>query len=482
MKKIIFIVVAMLVSLICGDAQSEDPVNGYSIDLYITGVEGGTVVTFNQYVEPTSRIIDTLPINSGGNVRFTGENLLAPGMYNFTVPTVLWQSMTIDFFISAETPQQFSLSFDLQKGMSSLEVKGSPENELFAECMHYISSIQQRGQVLQQQLQQTGQSNSDSAAAIMMQLQQFNRDIKTKWATVQARLPSSTLALFANIIRDPEAPQPDIPPLLLNRDSIMQAYYMNYYKEHFFDNIDFSDARILNMPVLVNLLNTYTTRILPRDKDVLIERFDFIINKAKANRQVYEFIVRNRYDFFRSTTYPDLALVAAHIAEKYVVEDSLQWTDKAYVYRMAEVVRMAQLNPIGSKATDLKLRDPAGNNISIDDIQARYLVLLFYNPECELCAVETPILWKTYQEYGKKGLQVLAIYVDQTPDEWVSYITEHNYTWLNAWDPSGSENIYEKYDIYAIPTIYLLDSNKTILFKDILIEQLNQSLNELLGP
>ena len=473
MKKIMLITTLFFLSFAYGCAQEK----GYSIEVNIAGVETGNTVIFNQYIDSENRFLDSLLLNSKGSVCFTGKNRLAPGMYNITIPKTLRYSTTIDFFISADAPQQFSLSFDLQKGFSSLKIKGSPENELFAECMRYIDSLQQRGQALQERIHLTAQSNTDSIAAVRAQLQQLAEAIKTKWITAQSLMPGSTLALFIQSIQEIEVPEPDLPMSLPKRDSLMQAYYINYYQEHFFDNIDFSDARILNMPILVNLLNLYTMRVLPRDKEVLIERYDLLIKKAKANRQVYEFIVRNRYDFLRSTTYPDWEKAAIHIAEKYVVNDSLQWADKAFAARMAEVVRMSHLNPVGSKAPNLKFQDPSGNDVSLDDIQAPYIVLYFYNPACDLCSVLTPELWKIYQKHSKKGLQVFAVYVDLNHNEWVPYITEHNYTWINVWVPDGNEKLYEKYDLHAIPTIYLLDSNKAIILKDVTIEQLSEKLS-----
>ena len=447
MKTIAFNTFLVLLSFLGGYTQQECP--AYSIEVRLLGAEAGKTIVLNQYVASANRTIDSLPIDSSESLCFTGENLLAPGMYNITVPTAFGQSISIDFFISSGAPQHFSLSYDLQKGMSSFEVKASPENEIFAECMRYIDMIEERGQALQLQL--TGQTNPDSIAFIREQLQRLSGAIKAKWVATQRLIPESMLSLFIKAIQEP------------------------------FENIDFSDARILNMPILVNLLDLYTMHLLPQDKlgEVLTERLDVITNKAKADRQVYEFIVRNRYDFLRSTTHPELEEVAVYIAEKYAVEDSAQWIDKAFVLRMAEVLRMARLNPVGSKATNLKLQDTAGNYLSIDNIQAPYIVLYFYNPGCDLCAKVTPELWKIYREYSGKGLQVLALYVDQDPEEWIPYITRYNYSWINGWDPGGNEKLYEKYDIHAIPVIYLLDSNKTVVLKDVTIERLSKKLKEI---
>jgi thiol-disulfide isomerase/thioredoxin len=451
------------------------PLKGYAIEVQITGAKQDAWVRLSRYENAESAAFDSLQLDAGGKALFKGDQPLAAGMYSLKV-----EESNIDFFITAGTPQQFSVTFDTAQGAPSLAVKGSPENEGFADYMRFIGSIRQHAQRLQERMQLYRQ-NPDSAYSITSQMQQLNRQVKERIDAFSENYPGTTLSFFFRSMQEPEAPEPNISPMSPNPDSLRQAYFMNFYKEHFFDNVDFSDTRILRMPVLANLFPTYFSQVLPPDKEVLQAQVDFLIGKTKLNREVYEFTVRNLYDFFRHAPYPEVEPIAPYIADTYVVQDADTWTDAAYVDKLKEAVRLEKLNPFGAIATNLKLQDPNGQFFALHDVQSPYTVLYFFNPLCGTCAMVTPILWDTYQAYRNKGLQVYAVYVDKTKTDWLPYITEqYQFDWINVWSPDDTENIYAKYDIHAIPTIYLLDNEKKIILKDVSIEELKATLSTLL--
>ena len=454
------------------------PATGYSIAVAVIGAPAGTTVRLAMYNDETMAAIDSLPTDAGGRVVFAGEQPLKAGMYKVSLQGD--HSPFVDVFITGGAPQHFALSFDRAVGMASLEVQGSPENEFFADCLHFLNERQQQMQALNARMEPYREV-PDSVAVLNARQQQTGRELQSKWNEVYAAFPGSTLALFLASVKEPLPPEPSIPPLLPNRDSAMQAYYMNYYREHFFDNIDFSDERILRMPFLSNTLRIYYLRVLPMDKSIMKERTDFLFGKAKANREVYEYLVRNRYDFFRSAPVAELEELATELAEQYVVNEAEQWSDKAYVARLKEAIQRSKLNPVGAPATDLRLQDSTGKTIALYDVQAPYTVLLFYNPGCHSCAIATPVVWETYRQYRDRGLQVYAAYVDANRDEWAPYIAEKKYDWINVWDANCTENLYEKYDVHAIPTIYLLDENKRIIYKNLSVEQLQEALSQRLN-
>ncbi|MDR1405874.1 MAG: redoxin domain-containing protein [Prevotellaceae bacterium] len=479
MKKMISISLALLLCSVWGEAASQKkktaPPKGYAIEVQIAGMQPGDQIMLNRYVHAVSTAFDSLKSDAAGSVVFAGEQPLAAGMYSLNAG-----NSSIDFFITDGASQQFSITFDAAQGISPSAIHGSPENASFADYMHFINGIRQRAQQLQERMQQY-QQNPDSAYSITSQMQQLNRQVKSKVDAILENFPQTTLAFFFKSMQEPEAPEPDISPMSPNPDSLRQAYFMNFYKEHFFDNVDFSDRRILNLPLLTNLFYTYFVRVLPLEKEILQEQVDFVINKAKVNREVYEFTVRDRYDFFRSAPYPELEELAPYIADKYVLQDAAAWKDKVYIAKLEEATKLGKLNPPGTIAANLKLQDPNGQFVTLHDVQAPYTVLYFFNPLCGTCAMVTPILWDVYREYRDKGMQVYAVYVDKNKSDWLPYITEKNqFDWINVWSPDDTENIYIKYDIHAIPAIYLLDSEKKIIMKDITIDQLKITLPTIL--
>jgi thiol-disulfide isomerase/thioredoxin len=477
MKKLTLLVMAVATLCAYGQAAPQKKTSGYAIEITVIGVNPNDPIHLNRYAEAESQFVDSLRLNANNKATFTGTQKLAAGMYNISLPNTA--NVVVDFFISDKAPQTFSLSFDTSAGMQSMVIEGSPENNAFADYIRFMVGLRQRGQALQERMQKN-QHNADSSAFINEQMQALNASLKSKWAEIGAAHKGSTLDLFFKSLQEPEAPEPNISPLVANRDSAMQAYYMNFYTEHFFDNIDFSDARILNMPLLNNSLKTYFTRVLPLDAEILTAQADFVVNKAKANRTVYEFVVKNCYELFRTIPYAELEPIAIYIAEQHAVNDEANWIDKNFVDRMKTAVRLAKLNPEGSIATNLKLQNITGQYEALHDIQARYTVLYFFNPGCGTCAMVTPILWETYKQYRDKGLQVFAVYVDRNREEWQPYIDKNQYHgWINVWDPDGSEGIYEKYDVHAIPTIYLLDAEKKIILQNTTIDGLKNVLKAL---
>lgn len=79
----------------------------------------------------------------------------------------------------------------------------------------------------------------------------------------------------------------------------------------------------------------------------------------------------------------------------------------------------------------------------------------------EICASD---LLSRYIASGR--LKVLAIYPDQDLDEWFRYRSEMPSTWINGYDRECVMRSEGTYNLTAIPSLYLLDKDKTVLIKD----------------
>jgi hypothetical protein len=76
-------------------------------------------------------------------------------------------------------------------------------------------------------------------------------------------------------------------------------------------------------------------------------------------------------------------------------------------------------------------------------------------------------------------LAVLNIYIDEDIKAWRDYMPVYPETWYNGFDPEfviRNENIY---NVRAIPSLYLLDNQKTVLMKDAVPEKLLNLLNNI---
>jgi thiol-disulfide isomerase/thioredoxin len=264
--------------------------------------------------------------------------------------------------------------------------------------------------------------------------------------------------------------------LLAQTDKREYAYYKP--TNHFFDNIDFSDKQILATPILEQKMGFYFRQMVPPVVDSIKVRVNEILGKTKANDEVYNWAVRYLYQLYRESPVPGNNEVYNFIGEQFIINEPKRWNDDAFVEKVKERVAKAKLNPVGSLATNLKLLSSVGKPQDLYSIKASRTILLFFNPGCEACHAVTEKLFKIYQQYKSKGIQVFAVYIDRNKDEWQNYISAKGLDWINVYDPTGSEYIEQKYDIYAIPMIYVLDQDKKVIAKDMPVESLKEYLDE----
>jgi thiol-disulfide isomerase/thioredoxin len=305
------------------------------------------------------------------------------------------------------------------------------------------------------------------------------QQMETIMQNFEKKAPGTMLSLFMKSIRNPVTQEPKNPGMVLNREQYFRDQIQRQLLEHFFDNIDFSDERILRFPVLEEKTNTYFRNIVPPHPDTLQFRITQFLAKAKASEQVHLWAVRYLYGLFREASFPGSAAVCSFLATRYILPDPLRWKDAAFVEKVRNRVLKADRNAPETLATDLVLKTPEGTTVNLHSVVARYTILYFFNPECESCVSVTTALLNLYQRFRKKGITVFAVYPDKNKDEWVNYITGLKAGWINVYDPDGTQKIEEKYDIFAIPLIYLLDQNKKVIKQDIPVTELERFLTAL---
>jgi peroxiredoxin len=68
---------------------------------------------------------------------------------------------------------------------------------------------------------------------------------------------------------------------------------------------------------------------------------------------------------------------------------------------------------VGSRAPDFRLMDLHGKAVSLSDYQGKVVLLNFWATWCGPCRVEMPAMEALYRSMQSKGLEILAVSVDQ---------------------------------------------------------------------
>lgn len=138
-----------------------------------------------------------------------------------------------------------------------------------------------------------------------------------------------------------------------------------------------------------------------------------------------------------------------------------------------------QKNMPGMSAPDFTFIDRKGKHRSLYKEKAPLTVLFFYDPDCHVCHDIAKSLQKERALTADSSVKVLAIYTDNETERWKAHTQDFPDTWTDGCSPNGE--IAEKQTFYlpVIPSLYLLDSDKRVLLRDVSPETLTEVLKQL---
>lgn len=202
--------------------------------------------------------------------------------------------------------------------------------------------------------------------------------------------------------------------------------------------------------------------------------------KADTSSNTYlrmaELVTKYLYDPNSPMRDEDLYLPFAEAA----AESACTSGDMRNAYRFE--AKQCRTNTFGSKVPDFNYSDINGHKGSLYAVKAEYTMLFFSNPGCESCKqIIHDVMARNYIELmiSNRKLAVVNIYIDEEVSKWREYSPNYPSCWINGYDYTFSLRDSGKYDIRAIPSLYLLDSDKRVLMKDADTEKVLKFLDKI---
>ena len=155
--------------------------------------------------------------------------------------------------------------------------------------------------------------------------------------------------------------------------------------------------------------------------------------------------------------------------------------DEIHKLRPRTQLKTARKNRPGMPAAELTGTTVSGEKVRLRSLNGEHTLLLFYTPGCPECGrVERHIAASgVFTELIQSGgLSVMAVYADEDFAAWRRHLPELPATWTVVCDPEQQINGRETYALRAIPTLYLLDAQKRVVFKDAYVEQIESWLTK----
>jgi len=208
---------------------------------------------------------------------------------------------------------------------------------------------------------------------------------------------------------------------------------------------------------------------------------DFFINYAEKNTKSFisVYIIDG---MFRS---PDVDLKKVEKMYNSLEEDIKKTKPgKKVKAKIDELkgVKTPEVVAVGKKAPNFSAKSPEGNKVSLNENLGKVTIIDFWASWCGPCRKENPNVVALYNEFHDKGLNIVGVSLDKDLAKWKDAIAKDKITWVQMSNlKEWSEPIAKTYKVESIPATFILDSNGTIVAKDLRGEELKSKVKELLG-
>ncbi len=296
--------------------QSTD---AYELKFKVRGVQDTTVYLANYY---GSKLYykDTAVANSKGEIVFTGKKALPTGKYAVVVPGPKYFELYVQ-------EQRFQMETDTVDFVKHMQVKNSPNNQLFYDYIHFVIEKRKESEVLTKQLAEFG-SDSAKSSSITQRMVEMNKEVLAYQNKMVDDNPELIAAKSLKMMIPVNVPEPPV----RENGSVDSLFAYNYYLHHFMDHADLDDPNMVRLPEFHQKLDEYMNKVVVQVPDSINRYADLLIDLIER----YELYRFDRPEYAKSRDLRE-AIVKQEIAQSTGSEANPPPTQKRTAMQIHEV-------------------------------------------------------------------------------------------------------------------------------------------------
>lgn len=431
--------------------------NGYKIQIKFTDVKDTVIYLAHYYAKalPTIYKADSARVDKKGMAVMQSTEETLGGIY-----MIMLADKKTYFEFLLNNGDDMSITATVADMPLNVKFKNSPENERFQEYTAFLKKYGQDQQALVDELAKA-KTKADSSVVYAKGTEQV-KVFKGYRKNYIQKYPNTLLSNIFLALN-----QPEVPPgkhYLDDGKTEDSNYTYYYYKNHYWDDFNFADGRLMNTPVYDAKLDEYFSKLVLPWPDSVQKEGDMLLAKARANKEIFKYTLHWVTQFAQTSKVMGMDQAFVYFVENYYMKGDAFWLSKETLDKYIDRAQKIAPNVIGNLAPDIKMIDIDKKPHNLYDVKAKYTLLLFWSPDCGHCQTEVPVLDSVYNAFlKKKGVVVYAVRTEGEEAAWQGFIKKHNLQeWINVYDPEHTSRYRSQYDIYGTPVIYLLDEKKII--------------------
>ncbi len=445
--------------------------NGYEIKVKLKNYTQDKLVLGFQLGDK-SYIKDSAIVDQNGWFTFKNEKNLDPGVY-----IVLMKPDNQYFQILVDTDDQhFSFEADGKEPLTTFKAKNSKYNNIFYDYLRYIDGKRHEVEPLQKVV--SGDNPESAKKKAQEGLDKINDDVRKYQDNLAAKNPNTVMALLVKASQDIEVPQFEGVS-----DSINKVKRYFYYKDHYFENIDLSNIKLLKTNVLFQKVDYYIQKLVVQHPDTVNLAVKRVLDKMAPTEEVFKFYLIHYLNFYAKSNIVGFDAVYVFIVENYYAKGMAPWTEKEQLDKITKEARSIKPTLIGKTAPNIKMYKQDNTPVSLYDVKSDFVVLLFWNPDCGHCKKEMPDVVAMEKRFKDKGVTVFSVCTalkDKVGECWNFIKDKEMQDFLNVVDPEVTSGYYTLYKVTQTPLTFILDKDKKIVSKKISPEQLDEVLEHFI--
>ena len=457
----------------------------YVIDVTIDGLSTDTVYLAHYYGNKLY-YADTAITSATGHVIFPGRSYEKCGKHAIVMPgpkyfEFLAVSEDVVLTTKADDPTRY------------VKVIKSDENKVFYDYLGFIQKRRSLAAPYEATLTDSTAS-ADAVDAARAFLTAMGTEVADEQQRILGTHPDKLFAKYLNMIIEPQIPV--VPSQIVNK----QELQYRWYRDHYWDRVDFEDPRLVHDGSFHQILEKYWTRVLPQIPDSMVVEADRLIAKAVGNNEMFKYITHFITFNAESSQVMCMDKVFVHMIDEYYAPGKATWLKEEQLTKVMDRAEELRDSQCGNKIPNIILPGLDQDEwLALYDVEAKYTAVIIWESTCGHCKKELPKYKNLYDTWKDKGLEIYAIGNDFDPEPWIDYVKENSYDdWVNVSDnplvnaqDSASALIYSgittlkslnfrtTFDVFATPKVFLLDEDKNILAKQIGADQMLDLLGRL---